>query len=213
MARDEPQTVKIDISEQLGVSEVMIGTGEGPSGMGIRRVDSKGHSVGVDQRGIEVTEIISGPTVQNEQGTEETCQILMAKLNELGADWNRLQTPTEHTAIDGRLYSRRAEIKSLEIQVTKAIPEIWNELARRPEGIHRSREIDAICESLLDAIKGKQHISKGPRLVLALEAVHFPVPTAVAERFIEKYTHVASSVGFYQVWLVGPTPTLTFRLA
>jgi len=58
----------------------------------------------------------------------------------------------------------------------------------------------------------KRHVAR-PDLVLALEAVHFPVVQAVADEFMETYGPKDRSIGFHQIWLVGPTPGLTFQLA
>ena len=194
----------------------MIGTGEGPSGEGVRRVDDKGHSSAIDRQDENVSEKIWGPTIKNEEGTPETCQILMEKLNELGADWCRLQVSSKEDPIDGadgRLFSACKETKPLDIQVTKADRPIWERLAKSPDGISQTRSIEEVCESILKSIKGKEHISKGPHLVLALEAVHFPVVKAVADEFVKSYQPEARSIGFHQIWLVGPTPKLTFQLA
>ena len=114
---------------------------------------------------------------------------------------------------DGRLYSRGQEIKPLDINVTKADATIWGELAKSPAGVSRTRSIDAVCDSLLQRIMSKKDVSKGPNLVLALEAVHFPVTKPVADRFVEKYKHISGAVGFSQIWLVGPTVSLTHQLA
>jgi hypothetical protein len=216
MADPEADVIKvIAIEDEIGVSEVIIGTGEGPSGTSIRRADSQGHSAGVDQRGTQLIETISGRPVQNEEGTPETCQILMERLNQLGGSWESLELTgkQKEEGVDCRLHSNGRD--KLEIQVTKADCKIWLELARRRDaGVNKTIEIDAVSDSLLEAIERKRFLSKGPRLVLALEAVHFPVSTvSIAERFIEKYSEAARSFGFHQIWLVGPTAALTFRLA
>ena len=213
MEENEPKTVEINVDDQVGVSEVIIATGEGPSGEGVRRVDSEGHLVGIDQTGEDVNEFIAGPTIQGEQGRKATCEILMEKLIELGQDWVRLEEElSTDSDVDCRLYSRRRGVKELEIQVTKADKSIWPELAKGPAGIPRSRSIDAVCESLFQCILDKRHVAR-PDLVLALEAVHFPVVQAVADEFMETYGPKARSIGFHQIWLVGPTPGLTFQLA
>jgi len=214
MAENEPKTVEINVGgDQVSASEVTIATGEGPSGEGVRRVDSEGHSVAIDQTGEAVNEFIAGPTIQGEQGRKPTCEILMERLIELGQDWVRLEEElSTDSDVDCRLYSQCQGVKALEIQVTKADKSIWLELAKRPAGVPRSRSIDAVCESLFQCILDKRHVAR-PNLVLALEAVHFPVVKAVADEFVKSYQPKARSIGFHQIWLVGPTPKLTFQLA
>jgi hypothetical protein len=213
VGENETKKLEVNLWDQIAVSEVMIGTGEGPSGEGVRRVDDKGHSTAIDRKGENVSERISGPTIQNEEGTRETCQILMEKLNELGADWCRMALSSKGDPIDGRLFSACEETRLLEIQVSKADQPVWAILAKSPDGISRTRNTDKVCESILVSIEKKKHISKGSYLVLALEAVHFPVVQAVADEFQKNYQSTARSFGFHQIWLVGPIPRLTFQLA
>jgi len=137
----------------------------------------------------------------------------MEKLNELGADWCRMELSSKGDPIDGRLFSAREKTRPSEIQVTKADQQVWAIPAKSHDGISRTRNIDKVCESILPSIEKKKHISKGPYLVLALEAVHFPVVQAVAAEFQKNYQSTARSFGFHQIWLVGPTPRLTFQLA
>jgi hypothetical protein len=213
LEEDNSKLRKINISEQIPTSETLIATTGGPSGDGIRRVDSEGHSVGVDQKGETIFETIEGRTVQNEEGTRLTCQILMEKLNELGGDWVRLESPIDgrENGVDGRLFPRSPEKKPLEIQVTKADSRIWGELAKSPSAIKRVRDLDSACESLHEAIE-KKKLTCHPEIILALEAVHCPLPRLVADHFIDKCQKEGFRGGFKEIWLVGPNAAWTYKL-
>ena len=214
MEIEKPKIVILSIEEnQEPLSETTVLTQNGPSGEGIRRVDSEDHSVAVDARNDDIEEFIAGKTIKNEEGTKKTCEILVSKLNYDDGDWFGLISPTEADAVDGRPYSRGKEKQPLQIQVTKADQSIWAELAKKKSGIQRRRRIDDVCASLLEAILKKQYVDGRDKLVLALEAVHLPVNEAVADRFIETAKGKAKAIGFKQIWLVGPSALHTYRLA
>jgi hypothetical protein len=51
MSEDKPKMINLLLADNVGISEVGVLDGNGPTGEGIRRVDSDGHSSGTDQRG------------------------------------------------------------------------------------------------------------------------------------------------------------------
>jgi len=96
------------------------------------------------------------PTVKGEEGTEQTCEILMEKLNHDGGEWVRVESPTSLDWIDGFLHSESNENRPASIQVTKAYPAIWGELARNPSGVSKNRDVNEIRQTLMEAIEKKK---------------------------------------------------------
>jgi hypothetical protein len=77
------------------------------------------------------------------------------------AEWVRVESPTSLDWIDGFLHSGSTEIDPLPIQVTKAYPAIWGELARNPSGVSKNRDVNEIRQTLMEAIeKKKAHVQK-----------------------------------------------------
>ena len=68
MSEDKPKMINLLLADNVGISEVGVLDGNGPTGEGIRRVDSDGHSSGTDQRGDDVQESISGSNSQRRRG-------------------------------------------------------------------------------------------------------------------------------------------------
>jgi hypothetical protein len=148
-----------------------------------------------------------GHRSQNEQGTRLTCLILMQKLNALAGNRDRLEYPVHgpEKGFDGRLYSHSEEKRSLEIQVTKASPRIWHQLVRSSSGVKSERSFEDVCTSLRQAIEKKKSRSD-PKMILALEAVHCPVPQLIADHFVKNHKEAAQSAGFKRSgWSVQPS--------
>ena len=169
MGEEKPKITKLILDDNQSIAERVILDQNGPTGESVRCVDSEGHSSGIDQRGNEIQEHISGPTVKGEAGTRETCEILIAKLNQDGDEWVRLESPTDVDWVDGFLHSIHSKIEPLPIQVTKAHPKIWGELAHNPAGVSKNRAVDEVCQTLMNAIERKKNHAD-PKVVLALEA-------------------------------------------
>jgi hypothetical protein len=106
MSEDKPKMINLLLADNVGISEVGVLDGNGPTGEGIRRVDSDGHSSGTDQRGDDVQESISGPTVKGEEGTEQTCEILMEKLNHDGGGMGSSRI-TDQSGLDRWVFAFR----------------------------------------------------------------------------------------------------------
>jgi hypothetical protein len=89
---------------------------------------------------------------------------------------------------------------------------LWGEVARHGRAARAGQLSDAVA-LVRGAIEHKAHARKN--CVLVLDAANIgalPTP-ALVEAYMKAHGDPAAEFGLAQVWLVGPTPTSTFRLA
>ena len=110
-------------------------------------------------------------------------------------------------------FARDAENHELRVQVTMAEydQEVWRNLRRGLE-VNRKATPDDFADRLLEVIKKKATRAR-PNIVLAIDASQMAQFALVSNSFSSRHRSYAASVGFKEIWLVGPTPDLTFRLA
>jgi hypothetical protein len=151
---------------------------------------------------------------QGEEDDLEVCESLRGALNRGGGTWQKFMR-TEHVdEIDA--FSTDKTGKRLNVQVTRVERTAWAQLARSGAASAR-QSVDVRVGVIRTAIGDKSQQLPGAlkaNLVLALDAIRAPghVETAVVEAFKGKYQQWAAAQGFDQVWLVGPTDRLTYRL-
>ena len=153
---------------------------------------------------------LTGTSPQGEEDTQAVCQILVNKLNSLGANWD---PPTEgETGDDGKAVDRDNPKKILRIQVVHASvnQKLWQEL-NHTRGIKKLAEKEELAQEMKAAVESKIVKHKilpadRPGLVLALDATRLPVVgfDAVVEKFHLKFGVWAKTLGFDAIWVVGP---------
>jgi hypothetical protein len=227
MDGEKPRVVLLPIRDSLDVGDEAIGDIKGPTAEGIRRSDSEGHSMASDVVGENVRQSFSGPTLKNEERTLKTCRILISRLNAIKRKWGEPEYLNEGY-VDCRAVCLSRKKTDLLIQVTKANVNIWDEVAREAkvsnQGIFKAQTIadaseevwKAICDKTFPNVaerKGGIPIVWRPQLILALEAVDFPVTKSVISKCLEIHEKDIKDLGFKAVWLVGPSEAHTYQLA
>lgn len=161
-----------------------------------------------------VTLGILGKPPLGEEGTEETSGRLFRHLNALGARFTDLQHVKGIPHIDASVCS--PDGATVNIQVVRALTDaaFWEELARSKSG--EVERVVPMAEAVEMLRKSISHKSK-PELdgfILALDATDVPGLSldAVHEAFNAQYGGWVDSLGFYQVWVVGPWPEMIHQL-
>lgn len=199
-----------------------VGTLTLQDGKAVRFIDSEGGervcSGDVSPSG-HVTVEIAGKPPQGEEGTEETCKRLYNHLNALGAGFTNLEISNEKH-IDAKAFT--LDGGRVNIQVIRALSRkaFWKELGEsKYHRITKDCWIESTLtsaeavETLRQAIEDK-HKPELDGFILALDATDVPGLSldAVREAFNAQYGGWVVSLGFYQVWVVGPWPEMIHQL-
>ncbi|WNL48102.1 hypothetical protein RKE25_10915 [Dyella sp. BiH032] len=164
---------------------------------------------------------LSGSPPTNETGTMETCTYLIAAMNRTGAGstWGQPVLVDEHDDADAICGKLNGGSEVLRIQVVRAQSNaaFWKEVHVN-HGATMSGTAVELATELKAPIAHKAGLlppAQRGQLVLALSALHTPgyVLGDVAEKFREHHGAWAGSMGFREIWLVGPGVELTHRLA
>lgn len=159
---------------------------------------------------------VSGSSPQGEEDTEFTCRILARRLTLEGEDSYDVVPGVE--PVDRFLVKRGRPEEELGVQVVRADPSptLWRQLSASGS-VQRDVPVKDLVAALRAAIEHKeQNLPRSVRedLVLALDANRLPgyAFNAVVREF--HWTHLAwaAGLGFNAIWLVGPEPSLTWRL-
>jgi hypothetical protein len=104
----------------------------------------------------------------------------------------------------------------LQVQVTRVEHTAWKEVARtgRAESVETDEQR---ATAIWDAITKKSRRippKQRAQLMLALDATRTPgyLRNSVVDEFRTRYGEQAGKLGYVAVWLVGPTPALTFQI-
>jgi hypothetical protein len=167
----------------------------------------------LDDNSIE--SLLTGGSPRGEDDTVAVCRTLVGRLNQLGADWSDPQ-PGEGDE-DCVAFSASESPGCLKIQVVRAevSQEFWSQAARR-----RTAGVIAPAQDFADrirrAIELKLKIPEAQRrsLLLLLDASRLPgyALDAPTESFRALHGGWANSLGFREIWIAGPTLSLTARL-
>lgn len=157
---------------------------------------------------------ISGPAPRNEDGSKETCERLLSKLQAQGEDFTCLTEPKEQNEIDGILH--RANGSVVNVQVVRAITDqtIWKDLHKSEDGqVTRDLSVNAAVEMIWASLAHKND-ERLTGFILALDATDAPSLTLddVIDGFNTLYGNHVDLTKFYQVWIVGPIDLLVRRL-
>lgn len=219
VAHKFPSALHINVNDNLAIGEEYVIHGNGDGLERIRIADSEGQSVAADDNSNgKIDFSIKGKSRQGETGLIEVCAILIERLNQDGANWSRL---VDLNTIDGRK-EEGVDCESydgdlvLKMQVTRVERGIWRDLSNSGAA-SKKRDVPELAESIRSAILTKSStIPRDQReeLILVLDA--FETPDYAFERsvklFRETYRSEISALKFREVWLVGPTVTMTHRL-
>lgn len=162
---------------------------------------------------------LSGSPPTNETGTMETCTYLIAAMNRAGSTWDQPVVASAHDDADAFCGQLNGGSEVLRIQVVRAQSNaaFWKEVHVNHRATMSGTPVDLAGE-LKAPIAHKagllQPAQRG-QLVLALSALHTPGYALgdVAEKFREHHGVWAGSIGFSEIWLVGPGVDLAHRLA
>ncbi|VAX07757.1 hypothetical protein MNBD_GAMMA26-851 [hydrothermal vent metagenome] len=153
---------------------------------------------------------ISGKSSQGEDGTLETCRILIVELNnKYGASW---ETPylVEKLHIDAEAVDNVDANLVLKIQVVRAVTkkEILKELGKTKSVSQNDVPTNKVALFLKKAIELKEgKIAQGARsdITIALNAIDTPAVCFddVVTEFKSAHGEWAKSLGFSNIWLVG----------
>jgi hypothetical protein len=215
---DEKGNVTVVIADTIGVSAHVKGSvliDQTVVGYSESLHDGRAAQASLGAEGI--THGFTGKTPKNETGTMETCGYLIEAMNQGGAIWNR-PSPSEEEDTDAICTRSDGGTEVLRIQVVRAQvdPKFWK-TAHINEGsvvnttvVELANELQAPIKLKADKIPCERRLG----LVLALSAIHTPgyVVGNVAEEFRKAHGEWARSLGFQEIWLVGPGSQLTDRL-
>jgi hypothetical protein len=160
---------------------------------------------------------IQGSSPQGEEDTPTACRVLLDRLKEDGVLYDTVTRGPEPA--DCILTEGSNPDNALGVQVVHAIvsEDLWETLGKERAAQVESRLPDVVRQ-LRAAIEHNGVRKLGPReradLVLALDATRLPGLgfDAVIREFRAVEAAWAASLGFRAIWLVGPTPRLTWRL-
>ena len=162
-----------------------------------------------------ITDRIDGKASRKDQVELRAAQNLIARLNQLGADWRAPQLQgaghREERGVD--CIARDDAGNELLIQVTTTDREPWALLAREPHIARDSVATAIVVDTIYTAIARKA-TRAAPDILLALDATDSPRAAfrSVVDSFRSQHGDWAVSIGFREVWLVGPVVALVKRL-
>jgi hypothetical protein len=218
--RSLTDVVGLEVNVSLGANYLHNRAGT-PIGFGETEHDGKVRGGNLHEDG-SISELLQGTPPRGEQNVEEVCRILFLRLNSSGADWTNPTYPDPTQAKDGdvdcRAESARDKRTRLEVQVVNARidPAFWKKLQATGQISRTEPTMAPLVASLRAAIEKKEKIPTRQRgtLVLALDATHVPATTLgpVVQAFLTSHGLWAASLGFKEIWLVGPQPELTWQL-
>jgi hypothetical protein len=161
---------------------------------------------------------IVGSSPQGEADTRAVCRLLKDRLNAEGSHWDQV-IPGREPA-DCVLVHAGEQRETIEVQVVRACAsqDLWRELNSAGCVQKSLSPADAAAE-IRKAIETKARDAKIPRqlrleLVLALDATRLPglAFDETVHQFRSTHLDWVRSCGFASVWLVGPLPSLVWRL-
>lgn len=159
---------------------------------------------------------VRGVPAQGETDTYGCAWTLIERLNQFGENWSEpFPRPGPEDGSD--MVARNGD-KKLLIQITKAFadPSAWKRLSLQHELNGELTLEQAICE-LMEVVERKAlRMAPSARVTTTL-ALDTSVPGVFAlpapmMTFRRKYSREVNALQFASVWLVGPTPALTWRI-
>ena len=185
--------------------------------IGYRETDSNGRQLSSDSHpGGNVSSYFKAAVSSGEGNVHKVCHILAERMSTRHTAWT---VSMEHPdSIDIDCYLDSGDLR-LNIQVTRADqnPEVYQRLNSK-ENVERmilDEELGAMLKNAIDAKAKKIAQSQRSDIVLVLDATDTPDLSldATLAQFHSLFHKHLVSLGFREVWLVGPTSRLTHRLA
>lgn len=217
---DSVEHVSVSITESISVStQAKAAVYVGSTGVAYTESLLNGraaHASLNDATGVISHGFVGNPA-QHEEGTLLTCQTLVAVLNQQGGDWSA-PVVVEEPHVDAVCASLRGGVDNLRIQVVRAQTKkaFWKAASRH--GGNSAAGNDAqLADELAQSIQFKADripFDDRKKIVLALNALDLAGYALgdVAKMFRTHHGRWARSIGFMQIWLVGPVHALTHRL-
>jgi len=213
--QDTPLT--INTGSLVTTGEGLTLRAKGPTTDGIRTSDSRGWDAAADIRdGVLEMASASGIKSEGEHLTLDTAEILARRLNSNGDTWAApkrlgLNDGDDCEALDTR--GPHWRYPPLRVQVTRPkMPDGFWQGITEGSSVPPGRAQN-LARALWDAIEDKRP-SKPQNVILAINAIRTPwfIQIEIVEAFRRQHSHDARQVGFREIWVVGPTETLTERL-
>ena len=212
-----PEVIEINVRDGIPVSERFLGHGQGESTEGIRVSESTGQSAWADVLPDGSIKLgIQGKSRQGEEGSKGACRILIERLNDDGAHWGELIDVTDRQ--DDIDYEAHAADRVLRIQVTRGLFDqgFWRVLGRFGQ-VTDTSTVDNAVEVLREAIEAKAKLlssSQRAEITLALDGTEtaHQVFRRTIDSFRRRHGFSTGQLGFKEIWIIGPTSSLTFRL-
>lgn len=160
---------------------------------------------------------VTGSSSLGEQDTLKSCQLLIERLNKPDPLWSQPILGT-HPAVDAEATAVGCD-DTFHMQVVRAITnsEFWRELGRLGASGFRNVTPTEAASGIRDSILHKASSippSDRSRLVLVLNSIDSPslVLDPVIEAFLLMHQLWTRSLGFREIWIVGPWSDLSYRL-
>jgi hypothetical protein len=165
----------------------------------------------------EVRRGISGRPPQNEEGTLEACRTLVTVLNEAGDTWGPPTAPiTEIASVDAICFNGTGGILQLQVVRARVDNAHWKALAKLKR-VETIDPVDAVADELRASVRHKEAIGADvrPDIVLIISALDSPEQSfdRVVLRFKARFGQDIAALGFRAIWVVGPNPGMTHRVA
>jgi len=159
---------------------------------------------------------IEGKSPQGEQGTPAVCEVLLARMKELGYPYDTVLSGSEPADCVFADSSKRKLPQEVQVARASVSQGLWQQL-RYTSAVNRTLTTAMVVKELCDAIQLKERKlvpSVRCSLVLALDATRLPGFgfDRIVQEFRRSQGSWAASLGFKSIWLVGPITRLTWRL-
>jgi hypothetical protein len=211
--------IEVEIKEGISLSEhaSVVKFQEGKV-VGYAESERDGLLIHADQIGSgDVSSSLTGSPPTGETDTLAVCRILVESLNVRGANWGGVVPGSG--AVDCTADCMSDPKQKLHIQVIRAVSgeDLWKELAIN-SSVQRQHTVEQLADELSESIqrKGlKYPTSTKEALVLALDANRLPEMVLADVRSAAPCLtrRARESSGFKEIWVVGPTHELTYKLS
>ena len=189
--------------------------GDGSETIRVARGGSDGRVASADATPDgKIADRIEGRASHKDHAEFRVAANLVSRLNQLGANWRSPELlradAREERGVDCIAHDGAGN--KLLIQVTTTDQDAWGQLARDSLVVRGVTSV-AVVEAIRAAIAHKA-TRAAPDVVLALDATDSPRAAfrSVADSFRDQHGRWAASIGFREIWLVGPVVGLVQRL-
>jgi hypothetical protein len=144
------------------------------------------------------------------------CGILRSALNASGATWGAF-TKQDGPANDVDAVATDDNGENMQVQVVRVERTAWKDLGRVGHATAASPP-DELATAILQAVEKKMTVyprAQRQGLLLALDAIRAPGYSLqhVRDYVVTNHAETITGYEFKEIWLVGPTAALTYRLA